>query len=105
MIIKKKNINKKVTPNKPKHAEAEKKNTDLTKKVVQISEKKYDFLLDRMYFTGDDGHLNFLVFILNSLTLYSNKKVTEYRPEYHLKKINHLMLTLNRSNLPNGRVI
>ena len=76
MIIKKKNINKKVTPNKPKHAEAEKKNTDLTKKVVQISEKKYDFLLDRMYFTGDDGHLNFLVFILNSLTLDSNKKVT-----------------------------
>ena len=55
MIIKKKNINKKVTPNKPKHTEAEKKNTDLTKKVVQISEKKYDFLLDRMYFTGDDG--------------------------------------------------
>ena len=43
MIIKKKNINKKVTPNKPKHAEAEKKkkHTDLTKKVVQISEKKY----------------------------------------------------------------
>ena len=42
MIIKKKNVNKKVTPNEPKHAEAEKKqNTDLTKKVVQISEKKY----------------------------------------------------------------
>ena len=41
MIIKKKNINKKVTPNKPKHTEAEKKKhwsnkkscTDIRKKI------------------------------------------------------------------------
>ena len=56
-----KNLNK-VTSNKTKHAEAEKKITDLTNKVAQLSEKGYDFLLSRMYFTGNDGYQNFLVF-------------------------------------------
>ena len=39
---------------------AEKKLTDLTKKVEQISEKGNDFLLGRMYFRSGDGYQNFL---------------------------------------------
>ena len=38
-----KKVNKKVISNKTKHIEAEKKITDLTNKVAQISEKGYDF--------------------------------------------------------------
>ena len=37
------NINKKMTSNKTKHIEADKKLTDLTKKVAQILEKGYVF--------------------------------------------------------------
>ena len=40
-----KSLNKEITSNKIKHVEAEKK----------ITEKVYDFLLGRMYFTGNDG--------------------------------------------------
>ena len=36
--------------------EAEKRLTDLANKVVQTSGKRYDFLLDRIYFTGDNGY-------------------------------------------------
>ena len=76
MITKLININKKITSNKPKHIEAGKK---LTKWVAQISEKRYDFLLGRIYFAGDDGYQNFLVFtpMLSSLILDSNRKVTD----------------------------
>ena len=72
------NINTKVTLNKIKHVEAGKTQTDLTKNVAKISEKGYNFLLGRMYFTGDDGYQTFLVFapILSSLTLDNNKKIT-----------------------------
>ena len=51
---------------------------DLTNKVAQTSEKVYDFSLGRIYFTGDNGYQNFLVFtqILSLLILNSNKKVT-----------------------------
>ena len=54
--------------------------TDLTKKVAQISEKGYDFLLGRMRFTDDDGYQNVLVFavMLTSLILDSNRKVTQW---------------------------
>ena len=54
-----------------KNLELENKLTGLSKKVSQISEKGYDFLLGRMYFTCDDDYYNFLVFasIFNSLTL------------------------------------
>ena len=45
-----KNLNKKVTSNKTKHVDAEKKITDLTDKITQILEKGYDFLLGRMYY-------------------------------------------------------
>ena len=56
------------------------KNADLTKKVAQISEKGYDILVGRMYFTGDGGYQNFLVFapMLSSLLLDSNRKVTDW---------------------------
>ena len=56
-----KNLNKNVCSNKIKHVEAEKKITDLTSKVVQISQKGYDFSLGRMHFTGNDGYQHFLV--------------------------------------------
>ena len=58
----------------------EMKLTDLANKVAQISEKGYDFLLGKMYFTGDDGYQNFLVFapMLSLLILDSNKKVTNW---------------------------
>ena len=60
--------------------EAEKKLTDLTNKVAQVSERGFNFLIDRMYFTGDNGYKNFIVFapILSSLILDSNKKVTNW---------------------------
>ena len=68
-------MNKKVTSNKRKHVEVENKLNDLTNKFTQISEKGYVFLLGRMYFTGDDGYQNFLVFtaIFSSLTVDNNK--------------------------------
>ena len=74
----------------------------LSKKVEQISGKGYDLLLGRMYFTGDDGYQNFLVFapILSLLVLDSNEKVTNLtgcRLEYHLKKLSDLILTLNQA--------
>ena len=61
-----KNLNKKVSSNKTKHIQAETKITDLTIKAVQISEKGHDFLLGWMYFTGNDGYQNFLVFCPNA---------------------------------------
>ena len=76
MIKKIINIDNKVTSNKTKHIEADKKRTDITKEIAQISEKRYDFLLARMYFTRNDGHKNFLGFtsMLSSLILDSNRK-------------------------------
>ena len=75
-----KNLNKKVTSNKKKHVKAEKKVTDLTNKVVQLSEKGYAFLLGRMYFTRNDNYQNLLVFdpMLSSLILDSNEKVNNW---------------------------
>ena len=52
--------------NKRKYVEAENKRTDLTKKVAQIWEKGYEFLLGRMYFIGNDGYQIFLVFCPNA---------------------------------------
>ena len=72
-MIKKININKRITSNNAKL-------TDLTKKVAKISEKGYDFLLGGMYFTGNDGYQSFLVFapMLRSLILDSNTEVTDW---------------------------
>ena len=47
---KRENLKGKVTLNETKHVETEKKLTDRTKEVAQISENGYDFLLSRMYF-------------------------------------------------------
>ena len=54
-----------------------KKKTDLINIVAQISEKEYDILLGRMYFTGNDGYQNFLVCapMVSLLILNSNKKL------------------------------
>ena len=48
--------------------------------MAQISEKGYDFLLGTMYFTGNDGYQNFLIFapMLSSLILDCNRKVTDW---------------------------
>ena len=45
-----KKLNKKVTSNKTKHIEAEKKLTDLTNKVAQTSEKRFDIFLGGIVF-------------------------------------------------------
>ena len=89
--------------------EAEKKTTDLTNKITQISEKGYDLLLGRMYFTGNDGYQNDLVFapMVNSLILNSNKKFTNrISTQISSEKLKpfytHLVPTM--SNLANGRV-
>ena len=87
-----------------------KKTTNLSKKVEQISEKGYDLLLGRMYFTGDDGYQNFLVFapILSLLILNSNEKVTNWMSTgISSEKINSFDINLEPSmtNLANGRVI
>ena len=67
---------KKLLQTKQNLQKAEKKLSDLTKKVAQISEKGYDFLLGTSYFTGNDGYQNYLVFVpmLTLLTLDNNKK-------------------------------
>ena len=78
-----------------------KRKTDLKNKVLQISEKGFELLLGRMYFTGNDGYHDFLVFapMLSSLILDSNRKVTNCISfECHLK-LNHLILALNRQCL------
>ena len=77
--------------------------------MTQISEKGYDFLLGRMYFTGDDDYQNILVFgqMFSSLILDSNKKVTNWiSTEISSKKIKpfNTGLELTMSNLANGRV-
>ena len=87
-----------------------KKPSDLTNKVVQISEEGYDFLLGRMYFTGNEGYQNFLVFVpmVSSLILDSNKKVTDWTltgisSEGTKPFDTYLQLTM--PNLGNGRVV
>ena len=47
---------------------------------ARVMKKGYDFLLRRMYFTGDSASENLLVLalIISSRTLNSNKKVTNW---------------------------
>ena len=108
-LVNKSDIDKKLINIRKLHIEAGKKLTDLTKKVPQLSEKGYDFLLGRMYFTGNDGYQNFLVFapILSSIILYSNIKVTDWmstRISSEKIKPFDTGLELTMSNLANGRV-
>ena len=42
------------------------KKTDLTNKVVQISEERYTFLLGEMYLKSNDGYKIFFGFCLNN---------------------------------------
>ena len=80
-----KNSNKNVISNKTKHIDIEKKLTDLTKKVAQISEKWYDILLGRMTFTGNDDYQHFFSFspqcLVHQLWIIIKKLLTGYRPE------------------------
>ena len=66
-------------------------------------------MLGRTYFTGDDGHQNFLVFtyMLNLLILDNNKKITnELSTGLSPQKIKPVDINLapTISNLANGRV-
>ena len=54
-----KNLNEKVTSNKTKYIEVEKKITDLTNKVTEMSKKGCDFLLGKIYFAGNDSYQSF----------------------------------------------
>ena len=81
----------------------------LSEKVKLIKTKGYRFLLGRTYFTGDDGHQNFLVFtyMLNLLILDNNKKITnELSTGLSPQKIKPVDINLapTISNLANGRV-
>lgn len=71
---------------------------ELAKIVAQISEIIYDFSLVKTYLAGNDGYKFLLVFPprLHLLTLDYNKELlTNYQlVEYHLKKLNHLILIL-----------
>lgn len=51
-----KSINKKVTSNKTRHLKTAKKLKDLPPKIFENIRKSIWFLLDRMYFTGDDSY-------------------------------------------------
>ena len=83
--------NKTITSNKTKHVETQKKLTDQTNKTARCN-----FLFGRMYFTGDDGYQDFLVFapILVSLTL--TKDTTWISNRISSEKLNHFMLTMSR---------
>ena len=66
--------------------------------ILLILEKRYNFLSDRMYFTGNDGYQKLLVFasMLSSLRLDSNKKVTNWISTGVLpEKIKPFELSLN----------
>ena len=100
-------MNKKVSLNKTKHVETEKK---LTNKVTQISEKRHDFLLSRMYFKGNNVYYTFLVFVpmLSSLILDSNKNVINWiSAGISCEKFNPFDTNLERTifDLADGRVI
>ena len=76
--------------------------TDLTNKVAHISEKGFDFLSDRMFFTGHNGCKYFLVFtqMVSSLILDTNKKLTNCKSTgISPEKIKALDTNLNRECL------
>ena len=89
--------------------EAKKKITDLINKIARMSEKGYDFLLGRMYFTSNDHYKNLLVItpMISSLILDSNKEGTNWiLTGISCKKIKPFdtNVELTMSNLANGRV-
>ena len=66
--------------NKTKHIDRQKACWSHKKNIAQISEKKYDFLLGRIYLTGNNGYQSFLVFasMVRPLKLDSNRKATNW---------------------------
>ena len=77
---------------------------------ARAMKKGYDFLLRRMYFTGDSASENLLVLalIISSRTLNSNKKVTNWiSTETTSGKIKPFDTNRKRTmyNLANDRVI
>ena len=64
------NINKRVTSNKRKHIQGEKKPNELSEK-VKLSTKGNNFLLSKMCFADNGGYQFFSVF---TPTLDNNKK-------------------------------
>ena len=76
---------------------------------MQISEKEYGFLLGRIYFKGNDGYQNFLVFafIFISLILDSNKVTNWISTRIPFEKIKPINTNLepSMSNLANVTVI
>ena len=87
-----------------------KKKIDITNNIAPITEKEYNFLVGRMYFTDNDGYQIFLVScsMLNSLILDSNKKVTNWiSTGISSEKIKPLDTNFEptMSNLANGKVV
>ena len=72
-------------------------------------QKKADFLLGKIYFSGDYGYPNFVAFapMLGSLTVDNNQKVTNWistKTSSEKIKLFDTNLELSMSNLANGRV-
>ena len=110
-MINLKKLNKKVASNKAKTLVAKKNLARWSNSKVGTNiRKRYNFSLDRIYFTGDNGLQNFLVFasIRSSLILDSNKKDTNWiLTKISSEKIKPFGTNLEPavSNLNNGRVI
>ena len=73
------NLNKNVVSNKICRGWKETKWSN-KKHCTNIRKWIWFFLIGRMYFTGDDGYQNFLVFVsmLSSLIVNNNKKATNW---------------------------
>ena len=105
-----KRLNTKLTENKTKNLENEKKLTNLTNKVAYISEKGYDCLFGGIYFPDNQSYQSFLVFppMLNLLIFDSNKKGNNW-VSTRISSENIKPFDTNfeptMSNLANGRVI
>ena len=105
-----KRLNTKLTENKTKNLENEKKLTNLTNKVAYISEKGYDCLFGGIYFPDNQSYHSFLVFppMLNLLIFDSNKKGNNW-VSTRISSENIKPFDTNfeptMSNLANGRVI
>ena len=105
-----KRLNTKLTENKTKNLENEKKLTNLTNKVAYISEKGYDCLFGGIYFPDNQSYQSFLVFppMLNLLIFDSNKKGNNW-VSTRISSENIKPFDTNfeptMSNLVNGRVI
>ena len=94
-----KNLNKKVTLNKTKNVETEKKLTDVINKVAQIPEKAMIFSWVE-YILQVTMIIRISQFLPRCFVHYYwitiRKLLTGYQAEYHQKHLDHLILTWNR---------